>query len=428
MSSKIISGKPGSGKSYYCVSLLASDLVDWAKYELKHGKPFDRRLLCNIPLNVAEVNEYVSDQVGKTVDMSGYIVQLTNDDFGDPVPNPEFDGKNSQWLFWWDLFPKNALIVIDEVHKYLGAEMDMSFSKENLDNLAKFRNWFAEHRHKGQDVIFLSQDPTNISSQIRKIADKNLEITNAKNINLPFPLSIPGSDIDVVRQAWGFHSQYFTVSTGIYRGNRCTFSKNDVTRHLMDPKIFKLYKTHTLSDVNSDRPELGLGKLGSIWWLIRRHGLHLVLKLIAVIFFFWSMIRILSALPFIIANAFVPDVSALESKTPDKKAESGVTKTDKPEEFFPPGMDANQSRFLQDMESRFRSVKEENERLKESIEAMRESQSSIKAVFPGGVLTADGKRRKVGETVTVNGKEETINVINVKLGLVRFVSGYEIAL
>ncbi len=52
MSLQIVAGKPGSGKSYHTVTMLLRYFEDWATFQRKEERPFDRVLYTNLPLQV----------------------------------------------------------------------------------------------------------------------------------------------------------------------------------------------------------------------------------------------------------------------------------------------------------------------------------------------------------------------------------------
>jgi len=93
----IIAGKPGSGKSYHMTMLLVDMLTDWARYELKHGEPFDSSIWINIKMLEEGLNELVSKRVGQEVDVWKYIHYCDDSFFNDP-----------ECTFWWTKFPAKA--------------------------------------------------------------------------------------------------------------------------------------------------------------------------------------------------------------------------------------------------------------------------------------------------------------------------------
>jgi hypothetical protein len=168
-----------------------------------------------------------------------------------------------------------------------GAEIDTG--TQGKDFVVQFRNYISEHRHYGHNLIFITQHTDNVSTSILAMAEKLYQVTNAKSLSLPFPLNIPFSDIDVIKEAWGLKTQCYRVNVGKYFGRRVRFD-NEVTTHLMTDAVFKCYTSHTLKDISSDKPSLNLTRLGSILWFCKRHFFHLFLKSV-VVFLWFGLVR-----------------------------------------------------------------------------------------------------------------------------------------
>ncbi len=58
-----------------------------------------------------------------------------------------------QESYWWKRFPKRALIVIDEVHRYLGKNVEYG----SLDEEQALVDYLSQHRHEQQELYFLTQ-------------------------------------------------------------------------------------------------------------------------------------------------------------------------------------------------------------------------------------------------------------------------------
>ncbi|MCL2622889.1 MAG: zonular occludens toxin domain-containing protein, partial [Planctomycetaceae bacterium] len=292
MSLQIVAGKPGSGKSYHTVTMLLQHLEDWALFERKEGKAFDRVLYTNLPLQNIPINDLISSRVGDDVDVSHYIQPIDEDVRKGFIKNA---GK-----FPLAVLPQNAFIVIDEVQKMFGAEMDTDKKNKQFD--IEFRNYISQHRHYGHDLIFITQHTDNISKAILAMAEKLYSVENMKHHGLPFPFNIPFADLDVVKEAFGFKQQFYRVSVGKYQSRRVKFD-GETTSHLMMPEIFVCYQSHTLSDVTSDRPSLNLSKVGALLWLAKKHGWHLTIKLLIAVFGIYWAIHIIGQFPAILTKA-----------------------------------------------------------------------------------------------------------------------------
>jgi len=231
MSLQIVSGKPGSGKSYHTVILLLSDLENWARYELKEGKPFERVLYTNLTLDTEKINAYLSEKIGQEVDISHYIFPIDE--------NVRMQFAVNEGKFPLAVLPQNALIVIDEVQRMFGSEMDGD--KKNKKFEVEFRNYISTHRHHGHDLIFITQSTDNISKAIIAMAEKLYQVENAKSGSLSFPFNIPFADLDIVKEAFGIQTQFYRCSVGKYQGRRVRFG-GEVTSHLMlFPEIIRKF-------------------------------------------------------------------------------------------------------------------------------------------------------------------------------------------
>jgi hypothetical protein len=213
MSLYIVEGKPGSGKSYHVVTMILQVLQDWIEYSRRENKPLERLLYTNLKLDFSCVNEYLIKRVGGEVDVSPYIREIDDD-----VKKTFLHAGGHCPLA---LLPQNALIVIDEVQNLFGAEIGSGKSRDPF--FVSFRNYISEHRHYGHELIFITQDIGNIASPILAMAEKLLHVNNVKNMVLPFPLNIPFSDLDVVKEAWGFETQFYRVCVGKLFGRRVRF-------------------------------------------------------------------------------------------------------------------------------------------------------------------------------------------------------------
>lgn len=74
------------------------------------------------------------------------------------VPGSDIDIKQP-------LVPCGALVVLDEVHKWINSREWAS------DQNKRFAEWGAEHRHDGYDVILITQDINKVDKQIRSLIE-----------------------------------------------------------------------------------------------------------------------------------------------------------------------------------------------------------------------------------------------------------------
>jgi len=413
MSLQIVAGKPGSGKSYHTVTMLLKHLEDWVNYEQREGKPFDRVVYTNLPLQEIPINELLSVRIGTDVDVSHYIRPIDE--------NVRKGFIQQQGVFPLATIGSNALIVIDEVQKMFGAEMDTDKKNKNFD--VAFRNYISTHRHYGHDLMFITQHTDNISNKILSMADKLYQIENAKHQGLPFPFNIPFSDLDVVKEAFGFKQQFYVCRVGKYRGRRVYFD-GESTSHLMSQDVFACYQSHTLSDVTSDRPSLNLSKMGAILWLLKKHGWHLGVKLLIAGVLVTTLYNVVVGMPTIVTTSLetmmvgtAPATTSPLSSQSDNVTTPVMVSPTLPPQFHQPmfnqGMPDVPSVHVHGVDCNHGA---------EEVPVKKRKDEKITAVFAAGIITDQGRRR-VGQEVMYEGEVEKIRSTNVRTGVVVFESG-----
>ncbi|MDO4628577.1 MAG: zonular occludens toxin domain-containing protein [Planctomycetia bacterium] len=280
MALNLIIGKPGSGKSYYAVSRLSEYILDFARKEKRTGKMHNREIYTNLVLNYEEIQKFVNREVGQGVEVEKYF-HFLDQEF--------FSATSEETGFWWDNFPEGALIVIDEVHEYVPAK---GIGSKN--GLEVFTVYISQHRHKGQDLFFITQHTDTIHKNILCMAEGAYHIVNVKSRVIPW-LGIPFSDIDVVKEAFGIKSQVANIIFGNYLGK--SFKRESTSTFVLRPEIFALYNSHMRGSVQSDRPSLDLSPLGAIIWFLRRHLMQLTFKAILVVGVCYSVYYVLASAP-----------------------------------------------------------------------------------------------------------------------------------
>lgn len=286
MSVKVIHGKPGSGKTCYCVSLLVSMFCDWARYENEKSEPYPGKLYTNIPLDIEAINAHLTDELGFEADLSESI-EILGDDF--------FRNENGDYCEWWEKFDPAAYIVIDEVHYYLPASIKRQKGGQQLSD--KFSQYISTHRKKQHEIVFITQHVNKISAEVRKDVETLLEVLNVKNRILGiWPFTIPMSDIDVVRESFGMQSQLSHIRRGVFDARSITYDKNCEV-FLLRPWLFELYRSHSETGESFDRPSLKLGKAGAILWFCRRHVLRLTVSAVICVTVLNIALSILGSLP-----------------------------------------------------------------------------------------------------------------------------------
>lgn len=303
MGARAIEGKPGSGKSCYAVWLMVLLLTDWARYKKQHGKEYPRQLFTNIPLDIDAVNDYLTYELGFKVDMSSQIVLLDDGFFRD---------ENGDFIEWWEKFPEAAYIVIDEFQFLLSASSKKD--KEGKDHTEKFMLYISKHRHRQHDIILLSQSIKNISVEARRQLEVIYAVLNVKNVTVGrWPFTLPMQDIDVVRESWGMPQQMAHIKRGVCEQDKVAYEKGCEV-FLLRPALFNLYRSVTMATEVLDRPSLKLGRLGSILWLLRRHGFRLVFSAAIALAILYSGINLVRTLPETMIAAMQVDMGEQKSK------------------------------------------------------------------------------------------------------------------
>ncbi len=298
MTIKIIYGKPGSGKSYHAVKTLAAILCDWARVEKETGEPYAQRLFTNLSFNRDAVKAYVDKNAGVDFDVDRYLNILDDDFFTPPVAKRDEKGQfvydkqgEQQFDFWWDKFPDDALIVIDEIHKLLGSEF--AYIKA-VQETAALRNYMAQHRHKRHDWILITQDKDQIARPVLRMSEEAVHVFNMKTMTLPFPISIPMADVETFLKGFGVTRQVYRVRAGTYgsSGNKVTYD-GPIQVVVMSQEIFALYQSVTMAssklDITGDRALPFVGRWGAVRWFAMKHGPHLALKTFCAVFIFGAV-------------------------------------------------------------------------------------------------------------------------------------------
>lgn len=411
MSVRVIHGKPGSGKTCYCVSLLMKEFSDWIAYEKRTGEFFPRELYTNIPLNIEAINSYLSKHLLiKELDISRYIHSLDTDFFINPFPENEYfpDKKHGdkeyselsefEKTFWWFRFPSKALIVIDEVHHYLPSGR---VTGDDLRGQKEFMNYISTHRHREQDLILLTQHVANISYEIKKQIEVINEVVNIKNTKLGFfPFTLPMSDVDVVREAFGIPQQLAHIKRGVCEASRVLYDK-DPEIFILTKEYFNLYQSHTMSTEALDRPSLNLSRLGSLFWLFKRHAFRLGFWSGVTIAVVWCGFSLFYSFPSLLINSLGGNEKKLEQT---QVSGSPLTTPIPLNSSFPGGASSSLPEVQQD-----------------------NGDFKLVGFFRTSVITNHGVLR-IGDKFRFDGVEEVIQAISFSTKTVFFVSGKKCSL
>lgn len=232
MSVHFVSGKPGGGKSLFGTSRIVTEL-----------QTTQRRICANIPLDMGRLREYLLKIGGRDCGVMGRVKVMTPAETAQfwlhygPNDGPmshtfefetgrkgENDAKlkhltfrerfraaaveantralmmkeaviiNRPMIPMEDLFQDRlceavrdwlrpnwsggVLYVIDEAHEFFNAR---KFSTLGADAL----HYLSQHRHLGDDVMFITQHVLNVDSQLRRVAQDFSYIRNLKKVKMP---------------------------------------------------------------------------------------------------------------------------------------------------------------------------------------------------------------------------------------------------
>ncbi len=390
MSISLIIGKPGSGKSYYAVSRIAEMVREWCAFERREEKSFVRELYTNLYLNVEEFQKYIDSKIGEGIDVSKYIHHLDDDFFySQSGDGPRIPRK------WWEDIPNGSMIVIDEVHQYMPQG-----GTGQKDYMQLFVEYVSTHRHREHDLYLITQHTDTIHKSILCMAQDIYNIINVKNKVLPY-LNIPFADIDVIKEAWGCSRQIANVLYGNYVG-RAVKIQNQFTI-VLKPEIFALYRSHILTENSGqDRPDLKLGRVGSILWFIRKHIFHLSIKAMLVVLAFKALGFLFTGLPSVMSNAMRKGAQvSIEKPVPASELD---TLSESPPDS---AKSAPSNRVVEDRPKKEMSFKEERERDFYNV-------SGVYIYGSDFIVMRDIGRVSVGDTFTYQGEQVKLISVDFK--------------
>lgn len=189
MSASFITGKPGGGKSMLATRLIIKELLNGV-----------RHIITNVPLEVENTVNYIRARYGREIDPARIEI-ITDREAGVfclrragghvvPMPasgtNGEIDYSvctNSEGHACSNAKLESVLYVIDEAHNLFGAR--------DWAKTGKFVMWYlSQHRHFGDDVLFVTQHWKNVDSAFRRVAQQftttvNLAKRKAFGFRLP---------------------------------------------------------------------------------------------------------------------------------------------------------------------------------------------------------------------------------------------------
>jgi zona occludens toxin len=217
----VITGTPGSGKSYASVRLIAE--------AVEKGKP----VATNVPLRegweytLARRNPLRRGRAGIEARAARYrsMVYVSEDvmDLLRVRLRGEGEGR--------------GVLVLDEAHRALNARkwdaavgMTRDEAIEARDELIRF---FSGHRHYGFDVYILSQDEQNVDKQVRTLGEYLVRLKNVKRLK---PWGIPLVPFNLFIAIW------------VWNDKAKTIAKRQV--YFLNKSIAGMYHTHALQGVD----------------------------------------------------------------------------------------------------------------------------------------------------------------------------------
>ena len=148
-------------------------------------------------------------------------------------------------------------------------------------------------------------------------------------------------------------------------------------------------------------------------WFFRRHAWHLLPKLGCVVSLPFIVVWIMHGIPSLLSAAVVKPKVEPPALLQKQNSSDVVSKTRSIEE----------SQALPAISPVTTPEKSVSETGILGFGGRVESENEIVMIYQDGILLRNGKKHKIGETFIVEGKEETLECVNVGCGIVRFVSG-----
>jgi membrane-associated HD superfamily phosphohydrolase len=148
-------------------------------------------------------------------------------------------------------------------------------------------------------------------------------------------------------------------------------------------------------------------------WFVRKHAWHLVPKLGAIVSLPFVFYMVMNGLPSLLSGAVVKQ--NVESPSKLQKTESLPVEKSVSVPMFDPKLQKEKEILEQKLQ--------DTEKKLQQVESVKIEEQKIVMVYSDGILLSNGKKYKIGETLTIEGKEETLKCVNVSCGIVGFVSG-----
>lgn len=157
MAIHFVSGKPGHGKTLYCVGKIVRTLIQT-----------ERRIVTNVPLNLERLNEYIQEKFPKADPLLHERVVLLDEEqtkefwlvgSGLESKNRSYDPNENDWRSGLGI-----LYVLDEIHIHFNAREWMKTGKDCL-------HYLSQHRKLNDDILCITQSIGNVDKQFRSVAE-----------------------------------------------------------------------------------------------------------------------------------------------------------------------------------------------------------------------------------------------------------------
>ena len=182
-----ICGRPGGGKSFYCVIQLCREL------ELT-----ERHIVTNLPLNLGALAEWCQENIEKPVDLSKRLLVLPDDQVcrfwlyepGEPALKARWCPLGDERQDCPDFRERQArspgcFYIIDECHLHFGARQWQQVSGD-----AEY--FMSQHRKLKCDVFLVTQHPEKVDKNFRRNAQDFTVLRNLGNERFAFGTALHG--------------------------------------------------------------------------------------------------------------------------------------------------------------------------------------------------------------------------------------------
>jgi hypothetical protein len=414
MSITAVTGKPGSGKSYHVVNdKVLGTLKNWASYERKKGEKFPRMLYHNLTLNLEAIEKEVNLFKKKKIDIRNYVCELQEHEVGE----------------FWRHTPDDCLIIVDELHQQWS-------SIDSKKEIKEFIDYTSLHRHRGHDVIMITQSLENVPTQVKLMAESIEDVVNAKMHRIP-KLNIPIGDILQLASAFDIEYQVYKVRYGS-TVNRSLKWEDGSAIHWMKADGFKLYQSYAQHGDHGgdfkavgggDRSEHLTGKADAVWWFSKNHLPPLLGKIALCAFVIWGAFSVITGLGGVaLAGIKKQNKTAVLDKpkgktTEEMKREEARAKLSDKDLIIELQKEVEGYQVtIEKLRGMINSEKSQRVKLEKQISDM-EVDKVMVCIIKGAIVLRDGLRVNVGDSFIHKGKNVKLSSVDASKGVALLSSG-----